>query len=126
MNHSAHIVPPAPVCPVSHSKGNGTAGHGVSGAGQGTEGAQPRASLKTLARQALSGVVPRGTESGTPAGQVVPEVRDKPDSRGLLDDGMCPHIPEKARRHAANVGRIVRCCACFLEAHPNWKPRGPR
>ena len=45
-------------------------------------------------------------------------------SAALLKDGMCPHIPAKARRHAANVGRVVRCCACFLAAHPNWKPRG--
>jgi hypothetical protein len=43
-----------------------------------------------------------------------------------LVDGMCPHIPEKARRHAGNVGRTVRCCACFLKAHPGWKPRWPR
>src|SRR5262245_12835858 len=27
------------------------------------------------------------------------------------------------RRHAANVGRVVRCCACFLAAHPDWKPK---
>lgn len=41
----------------------------------------------------------------------------------LLPDGMCEHIEEKARWHPANVGRVVRCAACFLAAHPDWRPR---
>jgi hypothetical protein len=101
MTNPARPVPHAPVCPVSHSKENGTAGHGGSGAGQGTESPQSRVSLKALARQALSVAVPHGTSSGTSTGQSVPEVRDKPDSnsplrrvrpmrRAVATDPLCP------------------------------------
>ncbi len=36
---------------------------------------------------------------------------------------MCPHIPEAARQHPANVGRVVRCAVCWLVAYPDWQPR---
>lgn len=125
MTDAAPFVSGEPVCPVSHSLENGTAGQGSAEAGHGTPDAPTRVSLKILARQALSDVVPHGTAGGTGAGQLVPKVRDNADGASslLLADGMCPHIEEKARRHPANIGRVVRCAACFLAAHPNWKPR---
>jgi len=44
----------------------------------------------------------------------------------LLGDGMCPHIEPAARAHPANLGRTVRCSACWLVAHPDWRPRSRR
>lgn len=44
----------------------------------------------------------------------------------LEPDRMCPHIPEANRSHPANVGRTVRCAACYVAAHPKRRPGKPR
>jgi hypothetical protein len=80
--------------------------------------------LQTLAARVLARTTSgtsRGTGTESEAKTAVPPPRNLPP---LLSDGICPHIPAKARRHPANVGRTIRCAACFLVAHPNWRPRG--
>jgi hypothetical protein len=77
--------------------------------------------LKALAERALSRI-----RSGTPSGTLAEREPRKPfrTTGTHVIEYFCDHIPEKARRHPANQGRTVLCCACFLETHPDWKPRG--
>jgi hypothetical protein len=77
--------------------------------------------LKALAEQALSRIR-SGTQERN-AGGTVPSTAFRTPGTHVIEY-FCDHISEKARRHPANLGRTVLCCACFLEAHPDWKPRG--
>lgn len=61
--------------------------------------------------------------NNTPAPESLSRARDTVGTVDLLADGMCEHISPENRANPANVGSKVRCAACWLVAHPDWRPR---